>query len=56
MQRLYQQPPSAQVYATLNQPGGNTDILFGDGVEGATLPTGQNNIQANYRIGFGAVG
>ena len=53
---LYQQPSSAQVFATLNQPGGNTDILFGDGVEGATLPTGQNNIQANYRIGSGLSG
>ena len=53
---LYQQGASAQVFATLNQPGGNTDILFGDGVEGATLPTGQNNIQANYRIGSGLSG
>jgi hypothetical protein len=53
---LYQQPPSASVFATLNQPGGNTDIFFGDGVEGAMLPTGQNNIQANYRIGSGLSG
>jgi hypothetical protein len=53
---LYQQGGSAQVFATLNQPGGNTDILFGDGVEGATLPTGQNNIQASYRIGSGLSG
>jgi hypothetical protein len=53
---LYQQGGSAQVYATLNQPGGNTDILFGDGVEGATLPSGQNNIQASYRIGSGLSG
>ena len=53
---LYQQGASAQVFATLNQPGGNTDILFGDGVEGATLPTGQNNIQASYRIGSGLSG
>jgi hypothetical protein len=53
---LYQQGGSAQVYATLNQPGGNTDILFGDGVEGATLPTGLNNIQASYRIGSGLSG
>jgi Baseplate J-like protein len=53
---LYQQPSSARVFATLNQPGGNTDTLFGDGVEGATLPTGQNNIQANYRIGSGLSG
>ena len=53
---LYQQPPSARVFATLNQPGGNTTVLFGDGVEGATLPTDQNNVQAQYRIGSGAAG
>ncbi|NGZ08282.1 MAG: putative baseplate assembly protein [Nitrospira sp. LK70] len=53
---LYQQKPSVQVFATLNQPGGHTDVLFGDGVEGSTLPTGQNNIQANYRIGSGLSG
>ena len=53
---LYQQKPSARVFATLNQPGGHTDALFGDGVEGATLPTGQNNIHANYRIGAGLSG
>jgi hypothetical protein len=53
---LYQQAPSARIFATLNQPGGNTDILFGDGAEGSTLPTGQNNVQANYRIGSGLSG
>lgn len=53
---LYQQGSSSQVHATLNQPGGHTDILFGDGVEGATLPTGQNNIRANYRVGSGLSG
>jgi hypothetical protein len=53
---LYQQGPSSLVFATLNQPGGNTGILFGDGVEGATLPTGQNNIQAQYRVGSGLSG
>ncbi|HEY6347332.1 MAG TPA: putative baseplate assembly protein [Bryobacteraceae bacterium] len=53
---LYQQGPSQQVFTTLNQPGGTTEVVFGDGVEGATLPTGQNNIQANYRIGLGSAG
>jgi hypothetical protein len=53
---LYEQPPNAQVFATMNQPGGNTTILFGDGVEGATLPTGQNNLIANYAVGLGAAG
>jgi hypothetical protein len=53
---LYAQGPSQPVFATLNQPGGVTKVLFGDGLEGATLPTGQNNIQANYRIGIGSAG
>ena len=55
-QSLYNQGPSKQVYSTLNQPDGHCDVLFGDGVEGALLPTGQNNIQATYRIGLGLAG
>ena len=38
---LYQQSPSAQVFTTLNQSDNTTYVLLGDGVEGATLPTGQ---------------
>jgi hypothetical protein len=53
---LYQQGSSSSVFATLNQPGGHTDVLFGDGMEGSTLPTGQNNIQAQYRVGSGLSG
>ena len=53
---LYQQGGGAQVYTTLDLPGGGTLVEFGDGVEGATLPTGQNNIQASYRVGSGAAG
>ena len=53
---LYGQGPSQQVFATLNQSDGTADVLFGDGVEGSVLPTGQNNIQANYRIGLGSAG
>jgi predicted phage baseplate assembly protein len=53
---LYHQPPSAQVYATTNLPGGAAQVTFGDGVEGATLPTGANNIQATYRVGLGSAG
>jgi hypothetical protein len=53
---LYNQNPSAQVYSVLDQQGGATTVLFGDGVEGATLPTGQNNLQANYRVGSGSAG
>lgn len=53
---LYSQAATAQVYSTLNQPGGVTQVLFGDGVDGSTLPTGQNNIQATYRVGLGSAG
>jgi predicted phage baseplate assembly protein len=31
-------------------------VLFGDGVEGARLPTGQNNVRAQYRVGLGTAG
>jgi len=53
---LYGEGPSERVFSTLNQSDGTADVLFGDGVEGATLPTGQNNLQANYRIGLGSSG
>ena len=53
---LYNQAPTAQVFTTLNLPGGTPQVEFGDGVEGSTLPTGQSNIQASYRIGIGAAG
>ncbi len=53
---LFGQRGTGRLFARLNQPGGNASVLFGDSVEGATLPTGQNNIQAKYRIGIGAVG
>jgi hypothetical protein len=53
---LYDQAPTAQVYETINLVGGGATVQFGDGVEGATLPTGQNNIVANYRVGIGAAG
>jgi Baseplate J-like protein len=53
---LFEQTPSSQVFATMNQSDATTEVLFGDGVEGATLPTGQNNLQAKYRIGSGSAG
>lgn len=53
---LYQKPSSGQVFATQYQSDGTTDVYFGDGVEGSMLPTGQNNVQGNYRIGTGVAG
>lgn len=56
VQTLYEQPATAQVFTIQNQSDGTSDVLFGDGVEGSTLPTGQNNIIATYRIGSGSAG
>jgi Baseplate J-like protein len=53
---LFEQLPTAQVFVIENQSDTSSDILFGDGVEGATLPTGSNNIIATYRTGSGAAG
>jgi hypothetical protein len=53
---LYDQQPTAQVYQIQNQSDGTSDVIFGDGVEGATLPTGQNNVIGYYRTGSGAAG
>jgi hypothetical protein len=53
---LYNQPPTAQVFTVANLSGGATQVIFGDGVEGSTVPTGQNNIIANYRVGSGSAG
>ena len=53
---LFEKDPSQQVFATLDQLDGSARIIFGDGIEGATLPTGQNNIRATYRVGSGSAG
>ena len=53
---LYKQPPTAQVFATLNESDGTTDVQFGGDGEGSLPPTGQNNLVANYRIGSGSAG
>jgi hypothetical protein len=53
---LYRQPPQAQVFTSVTQSNGSTQVIFGDGVEGSTSPTGQNNIVATYRTGLGVAG
>ena len=53
---LYRQPPQAQVFTSVTQSNGSTQVIFGDNVEGSTVPTGQNNIVAAYRTGLGIAG
>jgi len=51
---FFGQKARAQIFVTREDVDGRTHIDFGDGVNGARLPTGVNNIVATYRIGAGA--
>ena len=51
---FYDRPASAQVYVARQDANQNTWVDFGDGVNGALVPTGTNNIVATYRYGGGA--
>ncbi|MFO1434156.1 MAG: putative baseplate assembly protein [Candidatus Competibacteraceae bacterium] len=53
---FYGHSPDERIYVTRTDAAGNTTVLFGDGNTGARLPTGQNNVQANYRKGIGLSG
>jgi hypothetical protein len=53
---LYGSGSADQVYVVLAGADGNTYVQFGDGVTGACLPSGTNNVQATYRSGIGRAG
>ncbi|MFE9727833.1 putative baseplate assembly protein [Streptomyces sp. NPDC005794] len=44
--------PRERVYVC-GDAGGRTTVTFGDGVHGARLPTGHENVRARYRFGTG---
>jgi hypothetical protein len=48
--------PADRVYALTADDSGRTTLYFGDGVHGARLPSGGNNVSASYRAGAGAAG
>jgi hypothetical protein len=50
------QSPDARVFVTREDESQKTHVLFGDGVYGARLPTGTNNVVASYRFGSGRQG
>ena len=54
VRNFYGQPPNAQVFMLREDDQGQTHASFGDGVNGALLPTGSNNVTATYRFGAGA--
>jgi hypothetical protein len=47
---------TAEVYAVRLAPDGGLTVEFGDGVQGARLPTGRNIVTTSYRVGGGTAG
>ncbi|MGX5208028.1 putative baseplate assembly protein [Streptomyces violaceus] len=45
--------PTERVYITGATADGRTTVTFGDGVHGARLPSGHENVRARYRFGTG---
>jgi hypothetical protein len=45
--------PGDEVYIVRQDDDGDSFVIFGDGVNGALLPTGTGNVTANYRYGAG---
>jgi predicted phage baseplate assembly protein len=51
---FYGQPASARVFVVTRSPDQTvTTVTFGDGVNGARLPSGAGNVVASYRYGSG---
>ncbi|MEM5317156.1 putative baseplate assembly protein [Paraburkholderia sp. JHI869] len=53
---LYAQTGNAHVYSLSQDATAVTTIQFGDGIEGARVPGGQNNVRLQYRKGLGTAG
>lgn len=45
-----------RVYTVRADNTGKVTVRFGDGVNGARLPTGEQNVSATYRVGIGRAG
>ena len=48
--------PNDRSYVTRTDNAMNTTVIFGDGIHGARLPTGVENVTAVYRAGIGLAG
>jgi hypothetical protein len=53
---LFGEPPGARVFTLRRTDAGDTNVIFGDGVQGSRLPTGAGNVVATYRTGIGPDG
>jgi predicted phage baseplate assembly protein len=48
--------PTDRAFVTATDDEGKTSVVFGNGREGARLPTGIENVKATYRSGIGKAG
>ncbi len=53
---LYDQDAEAELFVIRVDNDAKATVSFGDGVSGARLPTGQENVTATYRFGLGDEG
>jgi predicted phage baseplate assembly protein len=53
---FYGRGPRDRIYTTQRADDGTVTVQFGDGLAGARLPSGVENVTAGYRVGSGAAG
>jgi hypothetical protein len=53
---LHGRGPDERVFVTRIDDDGSVLVQFGDGVTGARVPSGAENVTASYRVGLGAEG
>lgn len=53
---LFGAAPTEHAYTLDTDEQGRSLVVFGDGVRGARLPSGENNVRASYRKGLGSGG
>ena len=54
--RLAAAGPADRIYVTATDDDDKTSVTFGDGTHGSRLPTGRENVRAEYRTGIGKPG
>lgn len=53
---FFSRKSTERIYTARQNDGGETQVMFGDGVTGARLPSGAMNVSATYRTGLGLSG
>jgi hypothetical protein len=53
---LFERDPRERIFTTEMADDGSVTVRFGDGIRGARLPSGSQNVKATYRRGIGLEG